>query len=204
MDHLWLHRQFAAHPGKTRSALAAALGLGAPAVSKILAGTRQIKAAEYAVMRRFFGLPVDGERAAQGTRGTSGRGVTVNRLSRTLSESAITSDDAWTLPASLLAGRTAAPAEQLRIFAVQETAMAPDFQPGEQVLVDLSNRNPSPGGVFVVSDGFGHVLRQIEYVPHSQPPSVRLSARQGSYTAHTLPLDKAVLIGRVIAKLQWL
>lgn len=44
------------HPKKTKAQLARLLGLEPPAVSKILAGTRQIKAQEYMKMREFFCL----------------------------------------------------------------------------------------------------------------------------------------------------
>jgi hypothetical protein len=113
-------------------------------------------------------------------------------------------DDAWTIPAALLARRTKAAPEQVRVFEIQDSTMAPDFQPGEHVLVDLSDKKPSPPGVFLVSDGVGHILRHCEIVAQKQPLQVRLSANNRNYEAYSAALDKAGLIGRVIAKLQWL
>ena len=75
---------------------------------------------------------------------------------------------------------------------------------GGAVLVDLSDTKPSPPGVFLVSDGVGHILRHCEIVAQKQPVQVRLSANNRNYEAYTAALDKAGLIGRVIAKLQWL
>jgi len=72
MDSTWLKTQFKLNPEKNKAGLAKVLGLGAPAISKILAGERQIKAAEYMLMRRYFGLPVDGESAAQGSSSRAG------------------------------------------------------------------------------------------------------------------------------------
>jgi hypothetical protein len=113
-------------------------------------------------------------------------------------------DDTWIIPASLLARRTRAAPEQVRVFEIRDSTMAPDFQPGEHVLVDLSDTKPSPPGVFLVSDGVGHILRHCEIVAQKQPVQVRLSANNRNYEAYTAVLDKAGLVGRVIAKLQWL
>ena len=155
-------------------------------------------------MRRFFGLPTDGARAAgQGAGG--GKSYVLSPLEPAMQDKAETGeDDAWVMPAQLFENRTRAQPEQIRIFAVQEDAMAPDIARGEKVLVDLSDTRPSPAGTFVVSDGLGHIIRQCEYVPHSDPPAIRLSARNARYEPYTVALEKAEIIGRVIAKLQWL
>ena len=199
MDSEWLKTQFRLHPGKSKAELARALGLDRPAISKILAGGRQIKAAEYAGMRRFFGLPVDGERAV------SPQAVVVQPLAGGgLAEPPADGAENWVMPASLFARRTRAAPENIRLFTVQEQAMMPLLAPGETVLVDLSDVTPSPPGVFLVADGLGHIIRQAAHVPHSQPPQVRLSAADARQESYTLPLARAGLVGRVIAKLQWL
>lgn len=203
MDSEWLRAQFRLHPDKTKAGLAQALGLEAPAVSKILAGTRQIKAQEYIAMRRYFGLPVDGEKAARG--GAHPAAYTLSPLAPGLKDGEAAMDEnAWVMPASLFAARTRAPPDKIRIFPVQENAMQPDFNPGEHVLVDLSDQKPSPPGVFVVSDGMGYIIRQCEYLPHSKPAHVRLSARNPRYDPAVVELPRAGIVGRVIAKLEWL
>jgi hypothetical protein len=199
MDTEWLKTQFRLHPEKNKAGLARAMGLEPPAVSKMLAGTRQIKAQEYVAMRRFFGLPVDSERAVAGR--AAGDGYVLKPLQERETPG---QDEAWIMPATLLARRTKASPEQVRVFEIQDSTMAPDFQPGEHVLVDLSDTKPSPPGVFLVSDGVGHILRHCEIAARMQPVQVRLSANNRNYEAYTAPLDKAGLVGRVIAKLQWL
>lgn len=197
---MWLQTQFRLNPEKTKADLARALELDRPAVSKILAGTRQIKAAEYAAMRRFFGLPVDGERAVR-----PGQGVVLPPLApQGVADGAMAADEGWVLPATVLASRTRGRPENIRIFTVQESAMAPELLPGETVLVDLSDVTPSPPGIFVVADGLGHVIRRCAHIPQSKPPHIRLSAVDTAYEAYTVPLEKAGIVGRVIAKLQWL
>ena len=56
MDYKWLQKQFEQFPTKNKVGLARALNMGMPAVSKMLNNTRQIKAREYIIMQRYFGL----------------------------------------------------------------------------------------------------------------------------------------------------
>lgn len=197
MDALWLKTQFQLHPGKSRADLARALSLDPPAISKILAGGRQIKAHEYIAMRQFFGLPVDGERAA-------GAGsYRLQTLSNGLSDRSQPEDhDSWMMPARLLESRTQSPPEQIRIFTVRDGSMEPDFMVGSQVLVDLSDTVPSPPGVFVMTDGIGYVLRQCDVIPGENPLQINVSSRSGA--SFRLSMEKAGIIGRVIARLEWL
>ncbi len=197
MDSQWLKTQFDLHPDKSRADLARALDLDPPAISKILAGGRQIKAHEYVAMRKFFGLPTDGERAV------AGGSYRLQTLPTGMAEKDRANDqDAWIMPASLLESRTDAPPEKIRIFTIRDNSMEPDFMVGAQVLVDLSDITPSPPGVFILSDGLGHVLRQCDIIPGETPLQVNVLAKNG--TAFRLPLNKAAIVGRVIARLDWL
>ncbi|MCB9988437.1 MAG: hypothetical protein H6868_03775 [Rhodospirillales bacterium] len=202
MDAQWLKTQFSLNPDKSKAELARVLGLEPPAISKILAGAREIKAREYQLMRRYFNLPVDGEKS---TRPQNSYVLSPLSNSRELSDSSHTQDDkSWIIPAGVLAARTQAPPEQIRIFSISENSMAPDFLRGEQVLVDLSDQRPSPPGIFVISDGVSPILRQCELIPQSDPLQVKISAHNKQYEPYVLPLEKSAIIGRVIAKLQWL
>ncbi len=196
MDATWLKTQFQLYPDKSRAGLARALTLDPPAISKILAGTRQIKAHEYVAMRRFFGLPVDGQKAME-------QGYRLQTLSAGLSERAVPDDqDSWIMPARLLESKTQSSPDKIRIFTVRDNSMEPDFMIGSQVLVDLSDVLPSPPGVFVLSDGIGHVLRQCDVIPGETPLQINVSSKSG--VSFQLTSAKAGIIGRVIAGLDWL
>ena len=201
MDAQWLKTQFETQPNKTKAGLAQALGLEAPAVSKILSGTRQIKAGEYLIMRAFFGLPVDGERAARNDNayvleplGAKGR----------MSDSADNAQADWILPAEIMQKRTRSTPDHIKSFRVEDNMMSPDFKRDEHVLVDLEDRTPTPPGTFVVSDGFGYLLRNIEHVPSSNPAQIRISALDKNFQSQILNAKDFNIVGRVIAKLQWL
>lgn len=198
MDSQWLKTQFEVHPEKTKAGLAAAIGVEPPAVSKILSGSRQIKAQEYVLMREYFGLPVDGHASLH----RSPASYTIKPLDghESFRDGQAAPSD-WVLPAAILSPRTKAPAEKIRIFQVREAVMEPDFRSGEYVLVDVSDKKPAPPGIFIVSDGFGNMLRQCEFVPKSEPPAIRISANS-NFQPQTLQFNDFLIIGRVIAKLQ--
>lgn len=203
MNAQWLTEQFESNRNKSKAGLARALKLEPPAISKILNGTRQIKAQEYNLMRQYFGLPVDGE-SRNSLPDNAYKLDTLSVQDNALNEATHNHSDSWIIPAEILSQRTQAPPEQIKIFSVQETLMEPDYKRGQHVLVDLSDVTPSPPGAFIISDGFGIMLRYCEFVPHSDPAEIRISAATASFQTQSLQLYDFDIIGRVIAKLQWL
>lgn len=199
MDAQWLKAQFKIYPSKTKAELARALGLEPPAVSKILAGTRQIKACEYMKMREFFGLGL----IASGSAGQSKSAYVIETLGHTLSDQDNFAGE-WAIPASIISQKTRATPEQIKIFQIHETVMEPEFRKGEHVVVDLSDKKPSPPGVFVISDGFGFLVRSCAFVPSSSPPQIKISAAQKDFEPHIFGEEEIEITGRVIAKMQWI
>lgn len=202
MDSQWLNKQFELNPDKSKAGLAKALGLEPPAISKILKDMRQIKAHEYAIMRRYFGLPVDGETSLEKRK----HSYVLKPLQNDNFEDANyeQGESEWVIPAGVMKQHTKAVNGAVKVFEVDENIMGPDFKRGEHVLVDLSDKTPSPPGIFVVSDGFGYLVRQCEFIPGSAPPEVRVSAKDGTFQPQILKQGEFKIIGRVIAKLQWL
>lgn len=199
MDGQWLKTQFLSNPGKTKAGLAAAIGLEPPAISKILNGSRQIKAQEYVAMREYFGLPADG----QSTLKRKIASYTVmhgGKDGHDLHDRAAPPSD-WIIPASILGARSGGNIGKTRVFQVHDSHMAPEFQKDDHVLVDVSDRKPNPPGTFIISDGFSNMLRHCEYLAKSAD-SIRISAYDGGFQAHTLQAGDFLIIGRVIAKLQ--
>jgi len=194
MDGQWLKTQFEVNPAKSKIGLAEAIGLTPSAISKILNGGRQIKAQEYMLMREFFGLPVDGQTSLH--KKSDHDGVHTDGLN---DDPAGSSE--WMLPVRILSSGTAVPGEKTRIFQVQEDVMEPDFRRGDHVLVDVTDRKPLPPGIFVVSDGFGNMLRHCEFIAKANSAEIRISAR-GRFQMQQLKLEDFLIVGRVIAKLQ--
>lgn len=77
-------------------------------------------------------------------------------------------------------------------------SMLPTLRPGERVLVHLKSTAPSPPGIFMVWDGLGQVMKRVEYIPHSEPPTVKISSDNKTYEPYTRELGEAYIQGRVI------
>jgi len=107
----------------------------------------------------------------------------------------------WQIPAGAVDGFSGKTVD-LKIIRVQGDSMAPDFLPGDRVLVDTSDRVPSPPGVFLLWDGMGFILRRCETRPNAKPPVVVLRARNPEYSAHEMPLKDVTIAGRVVGKWQ--
>lgn len=201
MDARWLHMQFQMNLQKTKADLSKALGLDPPAISKILAGSRQIKAQEYIKMRDFFGLGNNELVAAQ----KPSNSFILEPLGQNLAErNEATEGEEWSIPSSVIAQKTSAPPDKIRMFQIRETVMEPDFRQGEYVIVDLSDNTASPPGVFVISDGFGYMARHCAIKPGGKPPKIIISARQNAFEPQHVELDDIAIIGRIIGKMQWL
>ncbi len=206
MDRNWLAAQFALYPEKKKIDLAKKLNLPPPAISKILAGGREIKAKEYALMRHFFGLPTDGKNATMLSKNAYViKPFHAENTHGSMQDSARDTHNPkedWVIPAHLLREKTTATPDQIRIFRIEEDAMSPDFKIGEYVLVDLSSTKSSPSGVFLVFDGVGEIIRHCEYTKSLN--TIRVSATKKGYSSMLLKLEDSPIIGRVLAKIQWI
>jgi plasmid maintenance system antidote protein VapI len=156
MDSQWLKIQFDLNPDKTKAGLAKAIGLQPPAVSKILKGTRQIKAHEYMRMREYFELSSDTLSRPQKSLNNHQAISHPNSHAQDGFEemAGIVSSAEWVLPAGILSKKARGLPEQIKIFEIHESIMEPDFSSGEKVLVDLSDCKPSLRAPYIVSDGF--------------------------------------------------
>ena len=81
-------------------------------------------------------------------------------------------------------------------------SMAPTFRPMDQVIVDTCDTQPTPPGVFLISEGLGPVMKRVQVIPHSQPLRVKVSTDNEAYEAYEVELSRLEILGRVIAKWQ--
>lgn len=160
MNNYWLKTQFSRYPGKTKSGLAKALGLEPPAISKILNGTRQIKAREYAIMRDYFGLPANNDNVTKNNHRLQSFRTAVDLIEKSCNGRA----DDWFIPINVLHDKGKTP-DKIRIFTVEDDLMLPEFKRGDSVFVDLTDCCAAQSGVFVVSDGFGAMIRECTALP---------------------------------------
>jgi phage repressor protein C with HTH and peptisase S24 domain len=109
----------------------------------------------------------------------------------------------WMFPKNLVRSATNAPTERIRILTVVGDSMPETFQPFEKVMVDTTDLTPTPPGVFVVWDGLGLVVKRVEHVAFSEPPTVRIMSDNPKYAPYERVLDEAHIQGRVLGKWQW-
>lgn len=109
----------------------------------------------------------------------------------------------WQIPRALVHYATNSAPERVKIITVIGDSMEPTFRTLDKVMVDTSDVIPSPPGVFVVWDGLNLVLKRVQYVPHSDPPRVRITSDNDHYSPYERSLDEAYIRGRVLGKWQW-
>lgn len=81
---------------------------------------------------------------------------------------------------------------------IPSDSMEPVLYAGDQVLINVARRTPSPPGIFVVHDGFGLVAEQLELTPNSDPPEITLTSANRRYPPYRRHIDEITIIGRVV------
>lgn len=108
----------------------------------------------------------------------------------------------WSLPRSMLEANVL-PGSRLAVIRVAGDSMEPDYRPGDRVLIDLNATAPTPPGTFVLWDGLGLVLKQVEYLMNSVPPRLRIKSINPAYEAYDRDAEDVIINGRVIGKWTW-
>lgn len=101
-------------------------------------------------------------------------------------------------PASAFREVYGAAPEQARIISVVGDSMAPTILPGQKIMVDTSDKSPTPPGIFLVWDGMGMVIKRVEFVAHSDPPRVKISSDNQRYDPYERTIGEAYIQGRVV------
>ena len=108
----------------------------------------------------------------------------------------------WGFPAIWLVGVAGHGPSHIHVIEVQGNSMEPSLSPGDKVVVDRGQTEPSPPGYFVLRDGSGIVIKQVEHVPDSNPPRVTVKSVNRDYDACERRIDKISIIGRVVAAIR--
>jgi len=86
----------------------------------------------------------------------------------------------------------------LRMIFVEGDSMEPTLCKGDMILVDITKKNPSPPGIFVLFDGMGLVAKRLEFLPHSTPPAIRILSDNPQYDPHERTVKDTEITGRVV------
>lgn len=77
-------------------------------------------------------------------------------------------------------------------------SMAPDFEGGDQILVDTTDKALAQPGAFCIFDGDGHVIKYVQRVQGSDPPRVRIVSKNPLFEPEERLVDEIHLVGRVV------
>lgn len=106
----------------------------------------------------------------------------------------------WSIPENVLNSQTLAPASALKIIQALGGSNEPEIPSGARLMIDTSDRRPSPPGYFAIWDGLGLVVKRVEYLLNSDPPTIRISSANPQYQVYERTLDEVSIAGRVMAR----
>lgn len=192
-------------PGKSQRGLAKVLHIDPSNVSRLLSGERQLKAAEISKIEQYLGEEAPAELARAvlplirptrrlsltevGVKAAGGGGAVVER------EEIVSH---WEIPELWIRNITDAGERDLHVITVEGNSMEPELRPGDKIIVDSSRKSPTPPGIFVLYDGIGTVVKQLEHIPKTNPPRVEIKSANKDYRADEATADEINIIGRVI------
>jgi len=86
----------------------------------------------------------------------------------------------------------------LRMFTIEGDSMEPILSHGDNLLINCADTMPSPPGIFVLFDGFGISVKQLEIACQLGLHQVRISSANKQYSAYHRKLSDMMIKGRVI------
>ena len=104
----------------------------------------------------------------------------------------------WMFPDPVIRHEFRTRPENLNIITIDGDSMEPLLSTGDRILVDISQRIPTPPGIFVIWDGMGLVAKRVEHVPHSDPSKIIIKSVNPEYQTYEREAKEVKIIGRVI------
>ena len=109
----------------------------------------------------------------------------------------------WHWPENMLRHEGGAAPENVRILRVRGSSMEPEMREGDRIVVDVSRRSPSTGETFVLWDGNGLVVKQVEAVQGhgsdgQEPLRLRLLSANPDYAPYTCLAQDVHVVGKVL------
>lgn len=101
------------------------------------------------------------------------------------------------LPRNLIEDDLRARPDDLLLIDVRGDSMEPDFQHGDQILVDKRDVDPRQPGAFALWDGEGYVVKLVERVPQEKGV-YRIFSANARYADYTVASDQIIIMGRPV------
>lgn len=104
----------------------------------------------------------------------------------------------WLFPDGFLRNEAKVVPSQSLVLSVVGDSMVPTYQPGDRVIVDLSQNTLTSDTVYVISDGASEPqIKRLQRVLFSEPAMVRIISDNPALQTDTVELDRLQIIGRV-------
>lgn len=87
---------------------------------------------------------------------------------------------------------------KLGIVEVRGDSMEPTLSSGDRVLVNMSDRQVSQPGIFIIFDGDGTVIKRVEKIPGTVPPRIVLISDNPLHGRYELDSEVVQIVGRVV------
>jgi phage repressor protein C with HTH and peptisase S24 domain len=86
----------------------------------------------------------------------------------------------------------------LRLISMHGDSMQPTFSHNDLLMVDLTQKHPSPPGIFLLFDGMGLSVKRVDYISHPSNPKARIISDNSQYSTYERSMTEVTLIGRVV------
>jgi hypothetical protein len=104
----------------------------------------------------------------------------------------------WSIPEDYLRSELRVKVDAARIIEVQGDSMTPTLISGDRIMINTDDKRPSPPGIFAIWDGFGVVVKRIEHIPNSDPPTLRIKSDNQQHNTYERTFGEVNIIGRVV------
>ena len=188
--------------GKTQVGLAKAMGIHPSGVNRLLKGKRQIKAYELPKIAAYLGEPPPGGEMLPELPSDDVFPVPELTVELSMGGGAVVEREEphrhWYFARDILRYEIGVEPSAAKIIRVKGDSMNGVLEDRDLVMIDSTDRNPSPPGVFALWDGFGDVIKRVEHIPNSDPPRVVISSAHEGYRTYEMTADEIRIIGRVV------
>src|SRR5262249_16099098 len=111
----------------------------------------------------------------------------------------------WALPASFITNQLEASAKDLLVIEAEGDAMAPTIMSRDKVVVDTSQKTPSPDGLYAIRDQFDNVIiRRLQLLRAAQPSRIKIISDNPKHAAEEVPLSQLEIVGNALCVLKLL
>lgn len=108
--------------------------------------------------------------------------------------------DVWRVPVPYLHTELRAREGEVDFIAVDGDSMVPTLLPGDRVMINRSQKAPSPDGLYAIFDGIGISVKRLEIIKGSSPLKLRIISDNPHHKTDEIAVSDLHVVGRVICR----